>query len=139
MISTRRLYDPVAQVGRTSTRLRPVWCCTTSQPERASSVRRTERNRAIATPPGFGFAYDADTSLLEDGKTRVLGYVREVGDGSVVYWALGHCHSPATNSQPFVDTSVAEDGTTPMTFRGVWETSEFQQLLGNSISWALNS
>jgi type 1 glutamine amidotransferase len=91
------------------------------------------------SPPGFGFAYDADTSLLEDGKTRVLGYVREVGAGAVVYWALGHCHSPATNSQPFVDTSVAEGGTTPTTFRGVWETSEFQQLLGNSITWALNS
>ncbi len=88
------------------------------------------------SPPGFGFVYDRDTSAQEDGKTRVLGYVREVGDGAVVYWALGHCHSPTTNSQPFVDTSVAEDGSTPEMFRGVWETNEFQQLLSNSINWA---
>ena len=88
------------------------------------------------SPPGFGFAYDADTSVQEDGKTRVLGYVREVGAGAVAYWAMGHCHSPATNAQPFVDESVTADGTTPKTFHGVWETTEFQQLLGNSIHWA---
>src|SRR5918996_656388 len=28
------------------------------------------------SPPGFGFTYDKDTSLLPDGKTRVLGYSR---------------------------------------------------------------
>ena len=90
------------------------------------------------SPAGFGFAYDEDTSVQEDGKTRVLGYVREVGDGAVAYWAMGHCHSPTTNAQPFVDESVAEDGTTPKTFRGVWETTEFQQLLNNSINWAMS-
>lgn len=86
--------------------------------------------------PGFGFAYDEDTALQADGKTRVLGYVREVGKGAVAYWALGHCHSPSTNGQPFVDASVAADGKTPLTFRGVWETAEFTQLLNNSINWA---
>ena len=88
------------------------------------------------SPPGFGFTYDEDTALEADGKTRVLGYVREVGDGAVAYWALGHCHSPKTNSQPFVDKSVTEDGTTPLTFHGVWETPEFQKLLNNSVRWA---
>ena len=86
--------------------------------------------------PGFGFSYDEDTSLLEDGKSRVLGYVRDVGEGGVAYWALGHCHSPSTNSQPFVDSTVAADGTTPLTFHGVWETKEFKQLLTNTINWA---
>ncbi len=86
--------------------------------------------------PGFGFAYDEDTSIQADGKTRVLGYVRDVGEGAVAYRALGHCHSPSTNGQPFVDASVVADGTTPLTFRGVWETDEFKQLLNNSINWA---
>ena len=67
----------------------------------------------------------------------MLGYVREVGDGAVAYWAMGHCHSPTTNAQRFVDESVDADGTTPKTFRGVWETTEFQQLLYNSIDWAM--
>src|SRR5881409_3887799 len=55
------------------------------------------------SPSGFGFVYDKDTALLPDGKTRVLGYLREVGKGGVVYIALGHCHSPTTTVQPFVD------------------------------------
>jgi len=88
------------------------------------------------SPPGFGFAYDEDTSLLPDGKTRVLGFVREVGKGAVAYWALGHCHSPATNAQPFVDESLAADGSTPPIFHGVWENDAFSRLLSNSISWA---
>ena len=53
-----------------------------------------------------------------DGKTRVLGYVKDVGAGSVAYVALGHCHSPLSNGQPFVDASVADDGVTPTTLRG---------------------
>jgi hypothetical protein len=89
--------------------------------------------------PNFGFSYTSDTSLMADGKNRVIGYVRQVGDGAVCYWALGHCHSPTTNSQPFVDTSVDPDGTTPLLFRGVWESREFMQLLNNTIHWAASS
>ena len=88
------------------------------------------------SPSGFGFTYDNDTAVQADGKTRVIGYVRDVGAGGVAYWAMGHCHSPSTNSQPFVDEAVAAGGTTPKTFRGVWETSEFQLLLSNTIEWA---
>ncbi|MGH7865615.1 MAG: ThuA domain-containing protein, partial [Candidatus Binataceae bacterium] len=51
------------------------------------------------SPAGFGFIYDSDTSLLADGKTRALGYTREIGKGGVTYFALGHCHSPASNVQ----------------------------------------
>jgi type 1 glutamine amidotransferase len=87
------------------------------------------------SPPGFGFVYDEDTSLLPDGKTRVLGYEREVGEGGVAYIALGHCHSPTTNIQPFVDSSVNATGSTPLLFRGPWETEPFERLLRNGIEW----
>jgi type 1 glutamine amidotransferase len=79
------------------------------------------------SPPGFGYIYDEDTSLLADGKTRVLGYLREVGKGAVVYWALGHCHS---------SLGPADDGSASPAFHGVWESSEFRQLLSNSLTWA---
>lgn len=87
------------------------------------------------SPPGFGFVYDKDTSVLPDGKTRVLGYTRQLGKGGVAYIALGHCHSPLNNMQPFVDSSVNEAGTTPKRFRGAWETKAFEQLLRNGIMW----
>ena len=87
------------------------------------------------SPPGFGFHYDADTSLLPDGKTRVLGYVKPAGDGAVAYVALGHCHSPRSNSQPFVDESIAESRTTPLHFRGSWENGAFETLVRNAVAW----
>lgn len=87
------------------------------------------------SPPGFGFIYDEDTSLLADGKSRALGYVKELGKGGVAYCALGHCHSPVSNSQPFVDESVEASGKTPMQFRGSWDTPQFEQLLVNAIEW----
>ncbi|MCY4656989.1 MAG: ThuA domain-containing protein [Gammaproteobacteria bacterium] len=88
------------------------------------------------SPPGFGFVYDEDTSIQADGKTRVLATERKVGVGSVVYVALGHCHSPANNSQPFVDESVSQDGETPKTFRGVWANQYFRKLIDNALDWA---
>ena len=90
------------------------------------------------SPEGFGFLYDKDTSLQADGKTRVLGYTKSVGQGEVAYVALGHCHSPATNGQPMVDTSVDPDGTTPGLFRGVWDEDVFKRLVDNAIRWGLN-
>lgn len=92
-----------------------------------------------SSPPGFGFAYDEDTALLPDGKTRVLGYTRTLGKGGVTYIALGHCHNPGTNSQPFVDSSVTEDGVTPRTLRYTWETDAYQTLLRNAISWGMGA
>lgn len=88
------------------------------------------------SPPGFGFVYSNDTSVQADGKTRVLGTERTVGNGSVIYIALGHTHAPENNSQPFVDESVTQDGTTPTTFRGVWEDANFNQIVTNAVSWA---
>lgn len=85
--------------------------------------------------PDFGFSYEEDTSLLPDNRSRALGYVRDVGKGGVAYIALGHCHSPETNGQPFVDESVAPEGKTPLLFRGSWETEAFQRLLRNALAW----
>jgi hypothetical protein len=39
------------------------------------------------SPRGFGFVYDRDSSVMSDGKTRVLGYTREVGAGGHLYRA----------------------------------------------------
>lgn len=98
------------------------------------------------TPDGFGFAVPEDRSVLPDGRSRALATLRLVprsdGDptaepGGVAYVALGHCHNPSSNSQPFVDASVAPDGTTPLTFTGSWDTVGFDQLLRNGIAWAL--
>jgi hypothetical protein len=87
--------------------------------------------------PGFGFSYERDTSLLTDGETRALGYTLPVGRGEVAYIALGHCHSPATNWQPFVDASVAPDGRTPLEFRGPWTSEPFLALLRNALRWGV--
>jgi type 1 glutamine amidotransferase len=89
------------------------------------------------SPPGFGFVYENDTSLMPDGKTRVLGYSRDCGNGTVAYVALGHCHSRLNNIQPFVDDSVDSAGATPKLFRGAWETEAFEKLLRNGIRWGV--
>ena len=88
-------------------------------------------------PRTFGFTYGEDTSVGKDGRTRVLGYERKHGEGAVAYFALGHCHTPQTNIQPFVDESVDAKGVTPREFRGPWETEAFERLVGNGIAWGL--
>ncbi|MFP8879164.1 MAG: ThuA domain-containing protein, partial [Myxococcota bacterium] len=90
-------------------------------------------------PRTFGFSYGEDTSVGPDGRTRVLGYEREHGSGAVAYFALGHCHSPLTNIQPFVHASVDAEGVTPLHFRGPWETQAFERLLSNGIEWGLEA
>jgi type 1 glutamine amidotransferase len=79
-----------------------------------------------AVSPSIEALYGSDTSLGPDGKTRVLGYTRQVGDGEVTYFALGHCHDPASRA------GRPADGT-PATFRGPWETDAFITLLRNAI------
>lgn len=105
------------------------------EPVGDSTVLLTTDLPTDPSPEGFGFMYDEDTSVGADGKTRVLGLERQVGDGAVVYVALGHCHSRSTNAQPFVDESVTADGTTPTRFRGSWETAAFGQILDNAVQW----
>ena len=76
--------------------------------------------------------YGADTSVQSDGKTRVLGYTRRVGDGAVTYLALGHCHNPYSR----MGRTTGAGGEPPATFRGPWELGPFTTLLGNAIAWA---
>jgi len=87
------------------------------------------------TSPTIGTLYAADTSLQPDGKTRVLGYTRAVGQGGVTYFALGHCHNPAIRAGRAVDPT----DTTPLTFRGSWETDAFLTLLRNAIAWGVGA
>ena len=95
--------------------------------------------REDPAPRRFGFSYGDDTSVGADGFTRVLGYARERGAGAVAYIALGHCHTPATNIQPFVHESVQAEGKTPLQFRGPWETEAFGRLLRNGVEWGLEA
>jgi hypothetical protein len=105
-------------------------------PEHTDLLLTTELEKD-PSPPGFGFAYECDTSALEDGRTRALGYTRKVGKGAVAYVALGHCHSPLTNTQPFVDSSVNSSGETPLTLRCSWENEHFETLIRNALAWGL--
>src|SRR5271166_140169 len=86
-----------------------------------------------AVSPSIGTIYPSDTSLQPNGRTRVLGYAREVGRGGVAYVALGHCHNPATRPGRARDPA----DTTPATFRGAWESDAFITLLRNAIAWGV--
>ena len=83
------------------------------------------------TSPAIGTLYPRDTSLLADGKSRVIGYTRAVGQGAVTYVALGHCHNPAIRAARAPDPSDA----TPPVFHGAWERDAFLTLLRNAIAY----
>lgn len=85
-----------------------------------------------AISASVGRLYEQDTSLLPDGKNRVLGYTRAVGNGAVTYFAFGHCHNPAARAGRMADPQDAQ----PPTFRGAWENDAFLTLLRNSIARA---
>ena len=108
------------------------------QDPESSRILLTTELAADPSPPGFGFVSDEDTSLQADGKTRVLGYAREVGRGEVVYIGLGHCHTGRTNTQSTVDPSISSDRSVPAEFHGVWEMDAFSHLLQNAIAWGVN-
>jgi type 1 glutamine amidotransferase len=80
--------------------------------------------------PTVDTLYGRDTSLQPDGRTRVLGYTKPVGNGGVTYFALGHCHNPAIRAARAANPA----DTTPPTFRGPWETDAFNTLLHNAIA-----
>ncbi|HVZ09095.1 ThuA domain-containing protein [Rhodopila sp.] len=89
---------------------------------------------AAATSPAVGPLYGGDTSLLTDGRTRAIAYVRPVGRGAVIYCALGHCHSPAARPGPRDPTD-----TMPATVLGAWQSDAFATLLDNAVTWALRA
>jgi type 1 glutamine amidotransferase len=80
--------------------------------------------------------YPSDTSLLPDGRTRVIGYTRRVGQGGVTYFALGHCHNPAIRA---ARAGADPTDTTPPTFRAPWENPGFITLLRNAIDWGVGA
>ena len=86
----------------------------------ASRVLLTTELAKDPSPPGFGFVYDEDTSVQLDGKTRVLGYARNVGQGESVYVGLGHCHAGRTGSELAVDKSIDSKGVMPPELHSVW-------------------
>jgi type 1 glutamine amidotransferase len=84
-----------------------------------------------AVSPAIGALYPKDTSLLTDGRSRVIGYALDVGKGGVSYFTLGHCHNPAIRAGRSPDPA----DTTPLIFRGSWESDAFITLLRNAILW----
>jgi uncharacterized protein len=80
--------------------------------------------------------YDKDTSLQADGKTRILGYTRSVGEGGVTYYAFGHCHNPAIRAAR-ANQDPADK--TPPTFRRPWENDAVNTLLRNAIVWGIEA
>ncbi|MFT6582521.1 MAG: hypothetical protein ACJAU6_002967 [Alphaproteobacteria bacterium] len=103
----------------------------------ASRILLTTELEKDPSPPGFGFVYDEDTSVLPDGKTRVLGYARDVRQGEIVYIGLGHCHTGRTGRQSAVDASIDPTGLMPPELHSVWETDAFVRLLENGVAWGL--
>jgi type 1 glutamine amidotransferase len=99
----------------------------------ATRVLLTADYGPAAVSPSIGTLYASDTSLQPDGKTRVLGYTRDVGRGGVTYFALGHCHNPATRPGRAGDAADA----TPPVFRGAWESDDFIALLRNAIAFGV--
>jgi hypothetical protein len=86
---------------------------------------------AGVTSPAIGTLYARDTSLLADGRSRVIGYTRAVGNGAVTYIALGHCHNPAIRAARAPDPADK----TPPVFHGDWERDAFLALLRNAIAY----
>jgi len=80
--------------------------------------------------PAVDELYGKDTSLQSDGRTRVIGYSRDVGRGGVAYVALGHCHTPAIRAGRQADDA-------PPVFHGAWESPQFTALLRNAIDWGV--
>ena len=105
------------------------------QDPKSTHILLTADYGPAATSPTIGTLYPSDTSLQADGKTRVLGYTRAVGQGGVAYFALGHCHNPAIRAGRAVDPT----DTTPLTFRGSWESDAFMTLLRNTIAYGVSA
>lgn len=137
-VAAARLLDGVPAQFETTDELYLIEVC---DPE--ATVLLTTELPVDPTPDRFGFAVPQDTSLMADGRRRALGTLRLLEpdgnerQGGVTYYALGHCHGPGNNIQPFVDASVVADGTTPARFTGSWDTEGFNRLIQNGIGWGL--
>ncbi len=101
----------------------------------ATQILLTADYGANGASDAVGALYTSDTSLLSDGRTRVLGYTRQVGSGGVTYYALGHCHNPAIRAARPANPA----DTTPPTFRAPWESGAFTTLLRNAVAWGVGA
>lgn len=141
----RRFEVTVADRDHPLTRGLPATFETTDEPymievlDPSARVLLTNALGPDATPPGGGFYYEQDTTLLADGVTRVLGYVRSLGKGEVAYIALGHTHTPTTNIQRRVNKNVSPDEKPSLHFRGSWDVDAFRQLFRNGIEWGVGA
>jgi type 1 glutamine amidotransferase len=99
----------------------------------ATRILLTADYGAGGVSPTVGPLYGSDTSLQPDGKTRVIGYTRQIGKGGVAYFTLGHCHNPAIRAGRTADPA----DTTLLTFHGSWESDAFITLLRNTIAWGV--
>jgi uncharacterized protein len=70
---------------------------------------------------------DAMGRSVEEG-VRPLMYQRRVGEGGVLYLALGHCNRPFDKPRP--------DGPDAPDRRGPWNLPVFQELIRRGIQWA---
>jgi type 1 glutamine amidotransferase len=104
------------------------------QDPRSTRILLTADYGPNATSAAIGTLYATDTSLQPDGRTRVIGYTREVGKGGVAYFTLGHCHNPAIRA-----ARVDLADTTPLTFHGSWESDAFITLLRNAVAWGMGA
>jgi hypothetical protein len=82
--------------------------------------------------PAVKTLYGADSSLLADGRSRIVGYSREVAAGGVAYFVFGHCHNPASRAP-----GAAERTDAPPIFRSPWENAAVTTLLKNAIAWGI--
>ena len=104
------------------------------QDPRSTRILLTADYGPHGTSPAIGTLYATDTSLQPDGRTRVIGYTRDAGNGEVAYIALGHCHNPAIRA-----ARVDLADTTPLTFHGSWESDAFITLLRNAVAWGMGA
>ena len=104
------------------------------QDPRSTRILLTADYGPNANSAAIGTLYATDTSLQPDGRTRVIGYTRDVGNGEVAYIALGHCHNPAIRA-----ARVDLADTTPLTFHGSWESDAFITLLRNAVAWGMGA
>jgi len=105
------------------------------QDPRSTRILLTADYGPNANSAAIGTLYATDTSLQPDGRTRVIGYTRDVGKGGVAYFTLGHCHNPAIRAARTPDLSDM----TPLTFRGSWESGAFVKLLRNAVAWGIDA
>jgi hypothetical protein len=101
----------------------------------ATQILLTADYGPSAVSPSIGTVYARDTSLQPDGRTRVLGYTKQVGSGGVAYCTLGHCHNPAIRAARAADPA----DTTPPIFRGAWGSDAFIAFLRNAIAWGVGA